>query len=337
MSLRRRINGEYIEKEIQHANETSMASTAASSLGKHRFLMKTVFGFFLITIAILSFGTVYSDITSRDACQVLKNFRVEDVPEDLPRLFHFQSKSFELTEQTQTWIEVMAISSATQEYPHIKSEGSTWKAVYWSDDSCRKLVEDVFPYFISAYNSFPHNIQKVDACRYLILSVYGGVYADTDISIHASNASEFEHFIPEGVGLVESPFRYNEVWQNSLMTASSTGHAFWNVTIEIMMERQGDEVVLSSTGPKMIGDAVHRFRGRYGDGNYGRRNVHTLPCELFQRLPSGDWDTTFLNIIGREVLARVIPMRGCGQYGNGICEICRHTGRASWTGDAGLT
>ena len=44
---------------------------------------------------------------------------------------------------------------------------------------------------------------------YLILYKYGGVYADTDISFH-SNATIFEQLLPHGVGLVESPFRYNE-------------------------------------------------------------------------------------------------------------------------------
>ena len=103
----------------------------------------------------------------------------------------------------------------------------------------------------------------------------------------------------------------------------------------------------------MIGDAVDRWEEQHqtlqllrnGNSNTLLDNtntnnddgggVHTLPCELFQRLPSGDWDTTLLNILGREVLARAIPMRGCGVYANGKCEITRHRGRASWANVGG--
>jgi len=290
-----------------------------------------------ITIVVLGFGSVYSNVTSRDPCQVLaKSIRVS-APEDLPRLFHYQSKTRSLTNETETWIRLLTMPPISQEYPNISTgSSSTWTGVYWSDNSCRKLVEDHFHWFLLTYDSFPHTIQRVDSCRYLVLSIYGGVYADTDISIHASNVNEFERLIPEGVGLVESPYRYNEIWQNSLMTASSPGHVFWNITIEIMMERGAEKNVLSSTGPKMIGDAVERFRHRFGHGSNEINDVHTLPCELFQRLPLGEWDTTFLNVLGRELLARAIPMQGCGRYGDGKCEITRHVGKASWTNDAGI-
>ena len=214
------------------------------------------------------------------------------------------------------------------------------------------LLREHFPSFLSTYENFAHTIQRVDSCRYLILYKYGGVYADTDISFH-SNATILEQLLPHGVGLVESPFLYNEPWQNSLMSATIVQHPFWNTVMDIMMERGGSDAVLTSTGPSMIGDAVDRWeeqhqtpqRVRNGNSNTLLDNtntnnddgggVHTLPCELFQRLPSGDWDTTLLNILGREVLARAIPMRGCGVYANGKCEITRHRGRASWANVGG--
>eukprot|EP00804_Cyclotella_cryptica_P007049 CCRYP_019913-RA/>CCRYP_019913-RA protein AED:0.35 eAED:0.35 QI:0/0/0/0.5/1/1/2/0/297 len=253
-----------------------------------KFFMKPFVAIASITIAVLGFGTIYSNVTSRDPCQVLAESISVNVSENLHRLFHFQSKTRDLTHETKTWVKLLAMSP------------------------------------------------RVDSCRYLVLSMYGGVYADTDISIHASSVNEFERLIPDGVGLVESPYRYNEIWQNSLMTASSPGHVFWNITIEIMIERGTDRNVLSSTGPKMIGDAVERFRYRYVNGNNEINDVRTLPCELFQRLPLGEWDTTFLNVLGREVLARAVPMQGCGRYGDGKCEITRHVGKASWTNDAGI-
>jgi hypothetical protein len=320
-------------------HEVLHTRTASPTSYQRRLITKSFISVVAFTISVLGFGTMYSDLTSRDPCIVLREFTRDDAVKHLPRLFHFQSKTRDTTNETKTWLDVLEMSSEFEEYPNItKSSASMWTAVYWSDKSCKKLVEDHFPEFLRTFNSFTHNIQRVDSCRYLILSVYGGVYADTDISIHVSNANEFEHLIPLGVGLVESPYRYNEIWQNSLMTASSPAHSFWNITIEIMRERQGEGAVLSTTGPKMIGDAVKRFRQQYGlESKDEIQDVHTLPCELFQRLPLGEWDTTFLNIIGREVLARAYPMQGCGQYGDGRCEITRHTGKASWTIAAGIT
>ena len=292
---------------------------------------------------VLVFGTLFSDLTARDPCKILEESKRSggDVATTLPRLFHYQSKTDALTEETKTWRTVLQISAESQTYPKVQSSASEWTSVYWSDDACKRLVEEHFPTFADTFDSFPHTIQRVDSCRYLILSKYGGVYADTDISLHTSNAKDLEELIPDGVGLVESPYRYNEIWQNSLMTASAPGHPFWDVAVGLMKERKGSNVVLSTTGPKMIGDAVERYRSRkQEEANVGSDGndevVHTLPCELFQRLPSGEWDTTFLNVLGRDVLARAIPMRGCGRYGDGQCEITRHAGKASWTKDAGL-
>ena len=256
-----------------------------------------------------------------------------------------------LSEETQTWRNLLQMKETqSQVYPNIltrdNDNGEGWSSVYWSDESCLALVREHFSTFLHVYENFAHNIQRVDSCRYLILYQYGGVYADTDISFH-SDAKTLEQLLPRGVGLVESPFRYNERWQNSLMSATAVHHPFWKTVIDLMMERRDSDAVLTSTGPSMIGDAVDRWETQQqqlqkgsiktvanndkqvsetGDGD----SVHTLPCELFQRLPTGDWDTTLLNILGREVLARAIPMRGCGVYANGKCEITRHRGRASW-------
>ena len=186
-----------------------------SDFFRRRFIVKIFLLLTFLTIFILTFGTVYSNMTSRDACQVLREISSDDnPPRDLRRLFHFQSKTRDLTKETKSWMKVLEMHPTIQEYPNIKSSSaSIWTAVYWSDDSCKKLVQDYFPNFLPVFKSYPHNIQRVDSCRYLILYMYGGVYADTDISLHAIDATEFERLLRPGVGLVESPYRYNEKFQ----------------------------------------------------------------------------------------------------------------------------
>uniref|UniRef100_A0A7S4MZD0 Initiation-specific alpha-1,6-mannosyltransferase n=1 Tax=Odontella aurita TaxID=265563 RepID=A0A7S4MZD0_9STRA len=283
-----------------------------------KFAMRLV----VVVGAILVFGTIYSTLTARDPCSVLGT-SIRQSPPSMPKLFHYQSKVDAQTKETATWKTFLEMNSMRQTYPDIKPALlDAWTEVYWSDESCLKLVRDHFPDFAPTYEGFVHNIQRVDSCRYLILSRFGGIYADTDISLHSN---QIERLIPDGIGLVESPFRYNENVQNSLMTATSPGHQFWDLVIDLIKERGGSDVVLSTTGPKMLDDATEHYWSKGGSG------VQRLPCELFQRLPSGQWDTTFSNILGRDVLARAVPMRGCGQYGDNMCEITRHVGKASWT------
>jgi len=306
---------------------------------------------FVITAGatLLSFGTLYSHVMAHDPCQILAASTPSSSSSSaaalaaMPKLFHYQSKSSALSEETRSWRQLLEMEETeSQVHPNIRSKDSGgWSSVYWSDESCAALVRDHFPSFWPVYMNYSHSIQRVDSCRYFILYKYGGIYADTDISFH-SNATILERLVPHGVGLVESPYRYNELWQNSLMSGTVVQHPFWKTVLELMIERKNLDTVLSSTGPKMIGDAVQRWKKNNrlhgnvddeGDNNYG--DVHTLPCELFQRMPYGNWDTSLWNILGREVVSRAIPMRGCGVYGNGRCEITRHKGKASWANAGG--
>ena len=276
-----------------------------------------------IILLILFIGTVYSDFTARDPCDVFSSSIRSTPSSSMPKLFHYQSKEDNLTPDTKTWNAILNISTKMT-YPDIVPSVTEWGEVYWSDESCSRLVHDHFPDFSSTHDGYAHTIQRVDSCRYLILLKYGGIYADTDISLHMADIVKL---IPDGVGLVESPYRYNENVQNSLMAATIRNHSFWYSVIDVMKERSDSNAVLSSTGPKMLDDAMDHYR----ETTKGDNDVHTLPCELFQRLPVGQWDTTFLNILGREILSRAIPMKGCGTFGNGICEVTRHSGKASWT------
>ena len=306
--------------------------------------------------AWISFSFTYSKFTSRDPCEVMKGLiknnaeanqtaTATTVPgQPFPKLFHYQSRGDStMTDEITTWkhlfLEDPNANVDVQIYPNIHTRDiEEWNMVHWTDESCLIFLQNHFPYFIETYTSFHHNIQRIDSCRYFILKQYGGIYADTDISIHAPNISLLERLIPLGAGIVESPYKYNERYQNSLMTSSMRNHPFWDTVIELIIERSGSKRsarnVLSTTGPTMLDDAVMKYYQHRGirQGEKKESNVSPLPCEVFQRLPHGQWsETTFWNIFGREILARLVPMKGCGTYGDGVCEITRHKGRASWT------
>jgi len=95
-------------------------------------------------------------------------------------------------------IEDLTASSSDSSYAHL----------YWSDSSCLDLVTVSYPHHLPLYTSFPHNIQRIDACRYFILDMYGGIYADTDVSLHDFPSDKpfpdkLSNVLPSGVGLIE--------------------------------------------------------------------------------------------------------------------------------------
>ena len=51
----------------------------------------------------------------------------------------------------------------------------------WSDQDNLNLVQRYFPELMDTYTSFPHHILRVDFVRYLMMYIYGGVYADLDL------------------------------------------------------------------------------------------------------------------------------------------------------------
>ena len=87
--------------------------------------------------------------------------------------------------------------------------------------------------FTEIYLSLPENIEKVDSCRYLFLREYGGVYHDSDFEVTSKGLWDV---LPGGVGLVESPYKYNEEVQNSLMS-SEVGHPFWDDVLDEVRSR----------------------------------------------------------------------------------------------------
>ncbi|GMI57719.1 hypothetical protein ScalyP_jg2319 [Parmales sp. scaly parma] len=167
------------------------------------------------------------------------------------------------------------------------------------------------------------NIQRVDASRYFILYHFGGVYADLDYEILTN---DLWYYLPTNkVGLVESPYLYNELVQNSFMS-SPVNSEFWPLVFDTL-ERNKHSGVLKSTGPGMLTDVI-----RTASPSLWR----VLDCENFQRLPYGEWKgNKFVNVLGREVLSRLYPMKSCGDFNNIMnCHLGKHHGSASWTNEA---
>jgi mannosyltransferase OCH1-like enzyme len=61
-----------------------------------------------------------------------------------------------------------------------KNHHPLWGHILWTDEMNRAFIESNFPDFLSVYDGYDTNIQRVDAARYFILYHYGGMYVDLD-------------------------------------------------------------------------------------------------------------------------------------------------------------
>jgi len=64
-----------------------------------------------------------------------------------------------------------------KQYPASKG----WKHVLLDDNDLLQLVQTHFPQYVSAYQGFRKNIERVDFARYVLLYAHGGIYSDLDV------------------------------------------------------------------------------------------------------------------------------------------------------------
>ncbi|MFV0420385.1 MAG: glycosyltransferase family 32 protein [Dysgonomonas sp.] len=55
-----------------------------------------------------------------------------------------------------------------------------WEYILWTDEMNRNFVAQYYPHYLEKYDSYPRNIQRADAIRYLLLETFGGLYVDVD-------------------------------------------------------------------------------------------------------------------------------------------------------------
>jgi len=204
-----------------------------------------------------------------------------------------------------------------------ESEG--YQHMLWTDSAMLDLITEHYPWFLPVYNAYPANIQRVDAARYFILYHHGGVYADMD---YEPLINFFEYIPSDRVSVIESPYQFNEVAQNSLM-ASPKGHPFWNAVFNVLPEKAGDWDVLSATGPKLLSAVMEQTPPDYW---------YLLPCENFQRIPGLDNGSPWYVQLNHRI-APWYPQKSCGSWQKqqvGDCQFGRHHNTALYVQEKGI-
>lgn len=149
-----------------------------------------------------------------------------------------------------------------------KEENPDWEYHLWNGEEMDKLVETHFPQYLSLYKSFPHNVQRWDTIRYMILYLYGGVYADLDSECFRSIDPLMEN-VRMGFG-EEPPFHEGSAIRigNAFMASEQSNEGWLAILEEIRQnctERESTvETVLHSTGPNMIHRIFPELQDKYG-------------------------------------------------------------------------
>jgi len=288
-------------------------------------LCKAVIILLGLLVVYLVFTSIFAFLNTEDPCIVAKrSLKAVDYPTprfdmppgwkpELPKIIHQQWKGSNIpNEKYVEWQKEWKKLYPEPEYQHI----------LWTDRSQRDLIKDHYNWFLRYYDSYEFGIQRADAVRYFIMYHYGGLYADLDYE----PLSNFWEYLPKDrISLVESPYLYNELVQNSLMS-SPKGDPFWEHAFKILVAEH-DKPVLSATGPVFLDTTVRT--------NF--EPFHKLPCENFQRIPLGEHDDSpFLTLFHRELLGRLFPMKQCGEYHDKECQFARHHNTASYLKDTGV-
>eukprot|EP00466_Bigelowiella_natans_P004108 jgi/Bigna1/35325/e_gw1.9.111.1 len=96
----------------------------------------------------------------------------------------------------------------------------TWEYRFWTDADCRELVRLAEPSFMATYEAYKDPILRADASRYLIMQVFGGVYADLDFEALRDISSLLAN---KALLFGQEPMVCNA------FIASTPNHPFWNI------------------------------------------------------------------------------------------------------------
>jgi hypothetical protein len=137
----------------------------------------------------------------------------------IPKVFHRTSKSRSRVTESMfmEWI-----ASWTKCNPD-------WLHVLWDDCDIRQLVIEKMPQFLSTFDAYPHQIQRADIFRYVVLQIYGGVYMDLDYRCMGGlvNGDGIDRPDCQAYGVESSNKPVDGELQNSLMVSLSCTAALY--------------------------------------------------------------------------------------------------------------
>jgi mannosyltransferase OCH1-like enzyme len=106
-------------------------------------------------------------------------------PNLIPAIIHQSYKHDDISALPVAW-----------QYAHesCKNMHPKYQIILWTDERVREFISTNYPHHLRNFDSYPYDIQRVDAARYFILYHYGGIYLDLDIECRKPLDAIRRHF-----------------------------------------------------------------------------------------------------------------------------------------------
>lgn len=141
----------------------------------------------------------------------------------------------------------------------------------WTDDDVLKLIKSKYAWLLPTYMEYPHNIQRADIARLLVVHFEGGIYADLDV--YPNSAEHIQCLQHLGLQAIFSPTSGTLGLSNHFFMAERGSPFLLWVLYEA--KRRGDGLtsrwmvlpylqVFWSTGPMMLTAAFRKYSWLYG-------------------------------------------------------------------------
>lgn len=217
----------------------------------------------------------------------------------------------------QIWIQgwenmPIKLKSYSQRCQNINND---FKYIFWDDKSILRHLNDFFgKYYVLLYNGYNVYAQKADFARYAILSVYGGIYLDTDMVCRKN----LEPFLNCNLFFTTDAFYiFYKRYLNGIIGVIPN-HPLFKIIFKNLSKRYDEkENITYSTGTKLLYDSVKQYEKQSGDKNYcviDSKYLH--PCQLYDdddcpekckecfvaHTNQGSWNSSLSNFLNKTIL-----------------------------------
>jgi mannosyltransferase OCH1-like enzyme len=197
--------------------------------------------------------------------------------ERIPRIIHQIYKSDTVPEK---WSE--AYASCAQMHPP-----PNWTHHLWTDEKGRDFLTNNYSWFVPVYDSYPYDVQRVDALRYFLLYHFGGIYLDLDVGCKKDLSPLLTQHVVFGK---TDPYGVS----NDVMGAEKEHELFRLITLSLQGRNHyhGTKypTVMMSTGPMFVTQMLLKFLRSRGRGNFSAASSELraaiLPPELYGMSPT---------------------------------------------------
>ena len=162
-----------------------------------------------------------------------------------------------------------------------KSHNPDYNLTLHQPQQIKEIIKTNIPYILNIYNDYPKNIQKCDFSRYILMYIYGGVYADLDlypkIKVDYLREKYPDKNVFFGIETILSEKECQEVAKNnpirnnkpekSIRIANyfffsiKEKHPIWIDVLELAIKRAKHKIktdydILYTTGPDIVSEVI---------------------------------------------------------------------------------